>query len=96
MATTIQIDGDQIQINDAASEETLKELVDLLKRQSGTSSGSTATNNQQKKAADDMSKAAKGLKNASVDLGKVVETFDDIETKQMPPLLVLVLKYLKN
>jgi hypothetical protein len=81
MATTIQIDGDQIQINDAASEETLKELVDLLKRQSGTSSGSTATNNQQKKAADDMSKAAKGLKNASVDLGKVVETFDDIETK---------------
>ena len=27
-----------------------------------------------------MSKAAKGLKNASVDLGKVVETFDDIET----------------
>ena len=81
MATTIQIDGDQITLNDAASEETLKELVDLLKRQSGTSSGSATTNTQQKKAADDMSKAAKGLKNASVDLGKVVETFDDIETK---------------
>ena len=81
MATTIQIDGDQITLNDAASEETLKELVDLLKRQSGPSSGSTATNNQQKKTAEDMSKAAKGLKNASVDLGKVVETFDDIETK---------------
>ena len=81
MATTIQIDGDQITLNDAASEETLKELVDLLKRQSMTSPGSTSTNNQQKKTAEDMSKAAKGLKNASVDLGKVVETFDDIETK---------------
>ena len=30
MATTIQIDGDQITLNDAASEETLKELIQSI------------------------------------------------------------------
>ena len=83
MATTIQIDGDQITLNDAASEETLKELVDLLKRQSGTSGGQSGSiqARQAKQTADNMAKGAKAIKDASVKLGDVVETFDDIETK---------------
>ena len=84
MATTIQIDGDQITLNDAASEETLKELVDLLKRQSNTAGGGasgSAAARQAKQTADNMTKGAKALKDASVKLGDVVETFDDIETK---------------
>ena len=80
MATTVRIEGDQITLNDAASEETLRELVDLLSRQQG-SSGSTASaaGRQAKQTADNMKKAADNIKNASVKLEDVVETFDDIE-----------------
>jgi hypothetical protein len=80
MATTIRIEGDQITLNDAASEETLRELVDLLQRQNGGNRGGSASaQGQQKQTADNMKKAADNLKNASVKLGDVVETFDDIE-----------------
>lgn len=80
MATTIKIEGDQITLNDAASEETLRELVDLLQRQNGGNRGGSASaQGQQKQTADNMKKAADNLKNASVKLGDVVETFDDIE-----------------
>ena len=80
MATTIRIEGDQITLNDAASEETLRELVDLLSRQQSSSGSSTAARQQQKQTADNMKKAADGLKNASVKLEDVIETFDDIES----------------
>ena len=80
MATTIKIEGDQITLNDAASEETLRELVNLLQRQNGSNrSGSASAQGQQKQTADNMKKAADNLKNATVKLGDVVETFDDIE-----------------
>ncbi len=80
MATTVRIEGDQITLNDAASEETLRELVDLLSRQQGSSgSSNTAAGRQAKQTADNMKKAADNIKNASVKLEDVVETFDDIE-----------------
>lgn len=78
MATTIQIDGDQITLNDAASEETLKELVDLLKAQSGKTATASGTGSAKATEAL-MNKSAKNLEKASVKLGDVVETFDDIE-----------------
>ena len=80
MATTIRIEGDQITLNDAASEETLRELVDLLSRQQSSSGSSSAARQQQKQTADNMKKAADGLKNASVKLEDVIDTFDDIES----------------
>jgi uncharacterized protein YoxC len=79
MATTIQIDGDQITLNDAASEETLKELVEELKRQGSAGGSGVGGASKLKETEKSMNTAAKNLKNASVDLGKVVETFDDIE-----------------
>lgn len=79
MATTVRIEGDQITLNDAASEETLRELVDLLSRQQGSSGNNSSMKTQQKQTADNMKKAADNLKNASVKLEDVVETFDDVE-----------------
>jgi len=74
MAVEIDIDGNRVTLNDVATEETLKRLLDVMERQGGNSSGTSYVNN----AAETIKNTTKANKKLTVELNGLTKSADDL------------------
>lgn len=74
MAVEIDIDGNRVTLNDVATEETLKRLLDVMERQGGSSSGTSFV----KEASAGLKDTAKGTKKLKVELNGLTKSADDL------------------
>ena len=74
MAVEIDIDGNRVTLNDVATEETLKRLLDVMERQGGSSSGTSFV----KEASAGLKETAKGSKKLKVELQGLTKSADDL------------------
>lgn len=74
MAVEIDIDGNRVTLNDVATEETLKRLLDVMERQGGSSTGTSFV----KEAATGLKDTAKGTKKLKVELNGLTKSADDL------------------
>ena len=74
MAVEIDIDGNRVTLNDVATEETLKRLLDVMERQGGSSSGTSFV----KEASAGLKETAKGSKKLKVELSGLTKSADDL------------------
>lgn len=74
MAVEIDIDGNRVTLNDVATEETLKRLLDVMERQGGSSTGTSFV----KDAATGLKDTAKGTKKLKVELNGLTKSADDL------------------
>lgn len=74
MAVEIDIDGNRVTLNDVATEETLKRLLDVMERQGGSSSGTSFV----KDAAQTVTNTTKANKKLTVELNGLTKSADDL------------------
>ena len=74
MAVEIDIDGNRVTLNDVATEETLKRLLDVMERQGGSSSGTSFV----KDAATGIKDTTKANKKLKVELNGLTKSADDL------------------
>ena len=74
MAVEIDIDGNRVTLNDVATEETLKRLLDVMERQGGNSSGTSFV----KETSAGLKETAKGSKKLTVELNGLTKSADDL------------------
>ena len=74
MAVEIDIDGNRVTLNDVATEETLKRLLDVMERQGGSSSGTSFV----KDAAQTVTNTTKAQQKLTVELNGLTKSADDL------------------
>jgi len=74
MAVEIDIDGNRVTLNDVATEETLKRLLDVMERQGGNSSGVSLVRD----AAQTVTDTTKANKKLKVELNGLTKSADDL------------------
>lgn len=74
MAVEIDIDGNRVTLNDVATEETLKRLLDVMERQGGNSNGTSFV----KETSEGLRETAKGTKKLTVELNGLTKSADDL------------------